>query len=358
MGVPGWVGGNYENVFKLSVDYAEPFVGAYWTYTIRPMDVNPAWTNQKWDYPHMQLGADYLYIAWNLFDQNSIWTRTVMLRWPLDALATGGAFTYNYYDQSQWFTFVPVSGAHHTMYWASNWEQPPYDRLRIWRWDEDSTAISWWTKTIVPWTPTGTGMAHCGTPNWLARTDMRVLTGARYSIYSDGIAEPRERGRKVLGWWWNVAEGGGFAHPYIEGAAFYEDTMVQLPGFLGRPYIWGSEYCFAYPSIAPNHRQDLGAVFNFSDGPDWHKPKSAYSLADDYTWAPPGWIFYGATASLAGPSDQVWGDYNTVRASHGPAYAWTAGVHVIRQAANCANCSEPVIFFFGRERDKKSWQQW
>jgi hypothetical protein len=280
-----------------------------------------------------------------------------MLRWPLDDLAAGSTFSYNYYHQTDWFTFVPVSGAHHTMYWASNWELPPYDRLRIWRWDEDSSSLSYWTKTVTAWTATGRGDMHCGTPNWLARGDMRLLTGARYSIYSDGIAEDRQRGRKVLGWWWNVAEGGSFSLPYIDGAAFYEEDMTLLPGYLGRPYIYSGSYCFSYPSIAANHRQDLGAVFNFSQAPDWHKPYVAYALADDYSVAPPGWTFYGAVASSAGPSDEKWGDYNTSRA-YQEGTTWISGTHYIPGSTNCSNCSSPLYFSFGRERDGVNFRWW
>jgi len=361
MGVPDYNPGtgNYENVFKLSVDFKDPFIGSYWTYTLSPLSVNSSWTNQWWDYPHMQMGADYLYLAWNMFNQSGYWTRTVMLRFPLDALAAGSNFSFNYYAQSDWFTFVPVSGSPHAMYFASNWEQPPYNRLRIWRWYEDSTSVSWWTKTVAAWTGTGSGDAHCGSPNWLGRVDMRLLTGARYTIYSDGIAESRQPGRDVIAWWWTVAEGGGFTHPYIEAAAFYEDTIAQLPGYLGRPYVYGS-YCFAYPSAAPNIRGDLGMVFNFADSSaGFQKPKAGYALADDYDHAPPGWSVHGIVASTAGASDQKWGDYNTVRASDGPDIAWGAGVHAITGPTNnCSECSSPISIFFGRERDKKSWQMW
>ncbi len=359
MGVPYTDGtGNYENEFRLSVDFRDPIVGGYWTYITTPMDVSAAWTNQWWDYPHMQLGADYLYIAWNMFNQAGSWTRTVMLRWPLDAIAAGAGFSYNYYAQSDWFTFVPVSGADHAMYFASNWENPPYDRLRVYRWYEDSASLTVWTKTVAAWTPTGRGDAQCGTPNWTARLDQRLLTGARYNIYNDGIAEPRQPGREILAWWWTVQEGGGFTWPYIDAAAFYEDTMGQLPGYLGRPYIFSGSYCFAYPSTFPNLRGDQGMVFNYSSGSaGFHKPGIAYALADDYATAPPGWFFYPIALSLAGPSDLKWGDYNTSRAFQRQ-HAWIAAAHYIPTATNCTNCSVPIYWAFGRERDLNSWKMW
>jgi hypothetical protein len=350
--------GSGENTFKLSVDFNAPFNTSYSTYTFSPTSVNGAWTNMWFDYPHMQLGADYLYISWNIFNQAGNFQHSLMLRFPLDALAASAGFSYNYYTNASWFTFVPVSGADHVMYFASNWDtSAPYDSLAIWRWYEDSTGLTVWVKTVPAWTATGRGDMHCGTPNWLARGDMRLLTGARYQVNSDGVAEDRQTGRIVLGWWWNVAEGSGFTLPYINGAAFYEDTMTLLPGYLGRPYVYGS-WCFAYPSFAPNSRGDLGGVFNFAKSDlGLEKPLVAYTIADDFYNAPPGWPVYGAAASNAGASDTKWGDYNTTRAFQ-LGTTWIAAAHFIPGTTNCSNCAAPLWMGFGRERDGTNFRYW
>lgn len=347
---------NGENEFKLSVEANYPFTSSYWTYTFAPSDTNPAWTNQYWNAPHMQLGADFLYIAWNLFNQSNLWVNTVILRLPLDALAAGSGFGYNYYAQADWFTFMPVSGAQHAMYFASNWDMAgaPFDSMRIWRWYEDSGSLSVWTKTVPTWTPSPRGSMHCGTPNWLGRADMRLLTAARYEINSDGVSEPRQTGKKVLGWWWNVAEGGGFSYPYIEGAAFYEDTMTLLPGLLGRPYVFSTGTCFAYPSLAPDNRGDLGGIINYSNTTNG-KPVVAITLADDYYHAPPGWFVYTAVGSGAGPSDNSWGNFNTAHAYQSGS-TWIAGTHYIPSNSNCTNCSVPLWLAFGRERDASDFR--
>jgi len=342
---------NGENMFKLSIAVNNPFETGYWIYSYYPKNVNPAWTNQFWNAPSMQLGADFLYITWNLFNQSDMWVNTVILRFPLDALAIGAGFSFNYYAQADWFSFMPVSGAEHAIYFASNWDMAgaPYDSLKIWRWYEDSGTISTWTRTVPAWTPSGRGSMHCGTPNWLGRADMRLSTGARYEINNDGISDPRQTGRKVLGWWWSVAEGGGFSYPYIEAAAFYEDTMTLLPGYLGRPYIHNSSFCFAYPSFTPDKRGDLGGIFNYSDTSSG-KPRVSLTLADDYYQAPPGWLVYGIVSSQAGPADNAWGDFNTVHAYQSGS-TWIASTHYIPSSTNCTNCSVPLFVAFGRERD-------
>ena len=99
--------------------------------------------------------------------------------------------------------------------------------------------------------------------NWAARTDDRLLTGARYAIQGTNQSIP---GRKVLGWWWNVKQGGSYPYPYVDAAAFYEDTLTLVEGWEGRPLIWNSGQCFLYPSVSSNKRSDLGVVFHYGSG--------------------------------------------------------------------------------------------
>lgn len=350
---------NVDGVNKFILGVSNDGGASFCTYTTFPTNVNSTWTGQWWDYPHMQLGADYLYIAWNMFNAAGNWTRTVMLRWPLDALDSCAGFDYNYYENTSWFTFVPVQGSDHAMYFASNWPStaPQNSRLAIWRWYEDSTSLTVWTKTVAAWSATGKGSAVCGatTGNWAGRTDQRLLSGARYMIHASNLKIP---GRNVLAWWWNVKQGGSFPRPYVDAAAFYEDNLAQLGGLQGRPYIFSTTTCFLYPSMAANKRGDLGAVVNYSSGTNL-RPAVMFALADDYTTAPPGFNANAAVQiSNARPSDNKWGDYNTARAFMPTNDTWVGGAHYIPGATNCTNCSAPVFFNFGRGRDYRSWFYW
>lgn len=320
---------------------------SFCNYSITSSAPNAAWAGTWFDYPHLQLGADYLYIATNMFNNSNSWVRTVMLRFPLDALDTCAGFNYNYLAVTDWFTFVPAQGTDHIMWFASNWPSttPQNNRLRIWRWDEDSTGLLTYDRTVATW---NTGGATCGTGgNWLSRSDFRMKTGARYMIQNNNR---KDVGRKILGWWWNSAQGGGFTQPFIDGAAFYEDNLTQVTGAQGRPYVWGS-VCFAYPSVAADTRGDIAMVLNVGNGTN-NSPSLYYALSDDYTAAPPGWAITFVRGSSFNPTR--FGDYNTARVYEPSKDTWIGSGHYV----DSSNRVAPVFFTFGRSRDYQSWNRW
>ena len=331
-----------ENRFRLGV--STDGGSTFCNYDFYPKDTNAAWTGQWWDYPHIQLGAESMYIAWNMFNATGHWTRTLMLRFPLDELNECEEFSYNYYATSGWFTFVPVQGADDRMYFASNWAmEAPDNRLGIWRWDESTSNPTFYSRTITPWSYTSRNEAICGdlSGNWAARTDDRLLAGARFkydSLYPD---------RPVLGFWWNVKQGGDFPHPYIEGVAFFEDSLTGVPGSQGRPLIYTNSTCHLYPSAASNPEGHLAMVFHYGYGANL-RPAVAFTVADTDLSTPPGFLYFLVQASKARPSDQKWGDYNTVRWLQSSPDYWSAGSHYIPQAEDCSTCAAPVYFTFKR----------
>ena len=65
MGVPNAAG---SNRFRLGV--SSNGGASFCSYDMRPTDVDPSWVDTVWDYPHVQLGADYLYMTWNMFEDD------------------------------------------------------------------------------------------------------------------------------------------------------------------------------------------------------------------------------------------------------------------------------------------------
>jgi hypothetical protein len=337
-----------SNSFRLSV-VSRRDSSSLCNYDITPGSVSADWAGWVWDYAHLELGANNLYITWNLY-QGTTFQRSVILRFPLDALDTCAGFSYRYVWTSAFFNLVQVQGAHHVMYFASNWAlSAPLNRLRIFRWPENTNDFTFVDRTVPAWTFTNRN-AVCGPApgNWAGRTDQRLLTGARYmynSLYP---------GRWVVGWWWNVAQGGSFPWPYVEAAAFYEDTLLLVPGFQGRPSIWSSSVCYLYPSVSPNVRGDFSVVFNYGT----LIPHAGFAIADPYVPAPPGYFPFGAVVGSGRPADNAWGDYNSVRPYWPTGLTWCAAAHYISGGGVCTACSTPAFWNFGRERDRLSWEIW
>jgi hypothetical protein len=346
--------GGSSNIFRLGV--SSDGAASFCFYDFSPTSVDPSWTNQWFDYPHLQVSANNLYIATNVFDAGDNFVRTLMLQLPLDSLSACAGFTFFYAWTSDWSTWVPVQGADYIMYFASNWPNSgtQNNRLGIWKWDEVDGSLSFVERTLSAWTFTSDN-AVCGsaTGNWLGRTDQRVLTGTRYRIQGSNLRIP---GRIIVGWWWNVAQGGVFPRPYVEAAAFYEDTLTQVSGAQGRPYIRGNTTCYGYPSAAANIRGDLGMVVNF--GPDAlsNNPGVAFAIADNVVVAPQPWSLTTVRNSNSRPPDPEWGDYNTVRVFQPEPHAWVAAAHY-RPSSNPAVDPSPLYFVFGRERDFNGWNR-
>jgi hypothetical protein len=116
--------------------------------------------------------------SWNMYRGNAF-QRSIIFRFPLSEMDRCAGFSYRYIWTREFFTLVPVQGAHHVMYFASNWAlSVPINRLRIWRWPENVIDFTSVDRTVPAWTPTRNN-AVCGSSpgNWAARADHRLLTG-------------------------------------------------------------------------------------------------------------------------------------------------------------------------------------
>lgn len=94
-------------------------------YDLFPSDVDIDLANSWWDYPHMALSNNYLYIATNAFNKdpspsNWYWTGTVMFKLNLDDIKSGNGIVGFYYYTNDNFNLLPVQGAGETLYFASH----------------------------------------------------------------------------------------------------------------------------------------------------------------------------------------------------------------------------------------------
>jgi hypothetical protein len=307
------VPGRDENSVKLSV--SSNGAQSWCTYTFRPTDVDPSWTTLDFDYPRLALSRNYLYLTSTLLvTGNGFATpRMLLFRMPLDQLVARGAFSYVYWTTTEGWAWAPVeNGAAEVMYLGDTLDpggDAPKGKFRLYTQPEDSTDLTYTDHDVPAWTFTDYN-GSCTVPgggNPCARGDQRITSGWLR----------RDRGRGEIGFFWNVREGGGFPHPYVDAVTFDEETQTVT----GRPFLWSPGCAWQYAAASPNDLQELGvAAFYFCDS---QGPAHAVGIADAFTPAPPGWSMFYTRVSGVSTKTMIWGDYIRVRAASDHAFAAT-----------------------------------
>src|SRR5215212_2759130 len=103
-----------------------------------PGDVNPLWSDERFDYNSAALSNHYLYITTNVFTGDAF-TRAAVFRIPLDGLASGGALTYNLFSTTQNGSLRCTQGATDVMYFGDNQFG---SQVRVFTWPESSASVT------------------------------------------------------------------------------------------------------------------------------------------------------------------------------------------------------------------------
>jgi hypothetical protein len=315
---------NGENRFRLGISKDAL---NWWFYNIKPATVNPSWKNNWFDYPQLTLGDKYVYVASNMFDQNSQYVRTILSRWDLNDLSSAAPVHFAYYWESQEFTFTPVQGATTTMYFAVHHSN---SQMKIYKWPENTLSISIYTRNIPTWEFGTRNTMTCAGPdglNWCGRSDSRITGG----FVANG----------KVGWYWNAKQGSGFPFPYVNAATFQESTM----SYIGRPLMWSGSVAWMYAYMAPRANGDLGVLAYYGGGS--YNPSLGVGVVDVYSGSPPPYTMYNVVSSTNG--SPRWGDYSRVRtwagADLGP---WWEASGYSMQGCSDNSCAEPRYVIFGR----------
>jgi hypothetical protein len=304
----------------------------YW-WDFRPVTVNANWQNQWFDYNHAALSNNYLYVASNVFSTtNDVWTRSVILRLPLDSLADGSQLSYTYFQSTSNFSLRCALGARDVMYFGSHNSNR---QIRVFAWPENVATISQRDIDVSPWQAgdyTATGPdGH----NWLSRCDPRI-TGA---WVADG----------VIGFMWSANKvGTSRPFPYVRVVRLEEDSKAVID----EPDLWNAEYAFAYPDACPNDRGHIGIAL-FRGGGNRH-PGHVVGIWDDYA---NGWSLLSTRDGTNGPADEKWGDYLACRRHAPDGLTWIATGFTL-QGGSSRTDIEPRIVHFGRKRDEGAVNRW
>lgn len=315
-----------ENRVRLGIS---PDARNWWFYNIRPTDLNPSWTNQWFDYPHLALSNNHLFFTSNMFDRDGDFIRTIIVRLPLDELANARTPIVDYYISNQVGTFTPIQGAKDTMFWAAHVDNA---HMALYKWNEASpvTGIERRIVEIPLWT-FEPALYDCPTPlednNWCARSDDRITNGW---ISGDHI-----------GFFWNVEKGGEFPWPYINSAVFNANNMT----YEGRPLLWSPDFAVLYAYASPNDNGQLGLIATFGGGEVEPSIGASINQLDDNGNLQP-WNLIPIINGTHSPTDNEWGDYLRLRLYNVTGNTWIASGYTL-QGGPDQRFTEPRVFVFG-----------
>jgi len=304
-------------------------------------DFNPqmaGFASGNWfDYPSLTVGSTYLYVASNVFrTSDDGFTGSVVMRLPLSNLAAGTGFTFNYFNSTTQGTFRFTEGSTTTMYFASFNTQT---QMRIHRWDDSSSTVFWDDINLNAFTflsRNGVAMSPDGT-NWAARADSRPLA----AYVANG----------VIGVMFMAKQDATFPYPYSVHARFNQTTRALIT----QGQIWNSNYAWLYPSAAPNASGNLAGTLQIGGGTaanGFPYPGTQLWIADDVQPLSNGTVggLYSLLNSNAGPSNNAWGDFFTVKRHKGFPNSWVASSYSLSNGQT-GSSAVPNYTWFGRGRD-------
>ncbi len=364
---------NANNTYRLAVarSQADILNNTWLVYDFTPatfgLNTPPAGASGIWlDFPDLSVSDNFLYFTANYFPRrtSNVGPPTctlacpngacpagcanctgcssigsIIARIPLSNLVQGTGFSGNFFNDTGHSSLRLTHGAHDTMYWGAHNSNT---QMAIYRWPESTTIIpapnnvnhAAYTLATPPTPVRGSYVATCaGGTNFTSNSDDRIL-GAWVA-------------NGVIGFMWDVAQGGGFALPHVEVVRFNESDRTLLPG--GQGQIFSNSIAFGYASVHPNDRGHLGGTIAFGCGGNTGNPGVAAWIADDFnnnTITP----LETLGASFGNRAQGRWGDYFATRIYSPFGNTWAGTGFTL----NTPLARDHRFVWFGRERDMPS----
>jgi hypothetical protein len=222
----------------------------------------------------------------------------VVLRFPLAALATGGALQYNYY-QSTNFSLRCTQGASGVMYFASH---NSLQQIRVFTWPEATNQISQFDINVAPWTA-GQYTAPCTDgSDWIRRCDSRITAG--YVASGE------------VGFMWTANARADRPFPYVRVIRLRD---AATPTLLSQHDIFNANYAYAYPDASPNSAGEIGIALYRGGGAQM--PGHVVGVMNRANGL---WNLAATRDGTNGPADHKWGDYLTCRRDSTNTAHWVA----------------------------------
>lgn len=294
----------------------------FWDFS--PEGVNPAWSGEWFDYNHAALSENFLYVGSNVFREiPEAFTRSVILRIPLDDLAAGQNLDFDFFSTTDNGSLRCTQGAGRVMYFAGHNSN---SQLRLYRWPEEADDVDMLDIDVTAWNAGNYDAAVPGSPNWLSRADPRI-TAAWV-------------GRGQIGFMWTVDSQANRPFPFIRTVRIDEESL----DLVDEPDLWHSQTAMAYPAAAPNRHGDVGITLSAGGGA--LHPSMVVGAWDD---AQGGWRLALTERGTNSPGDGKWGDYNACTAKSPDCLTWLASGFTL-QGGSLRQDIEPRIVHFGQQR--------
>lgn len=297
------------------------------------------------DFPDLAVSNNFLYFTANVFPliPNSAMGAcpgihpscgsgsAVIVRIPLNEISQGQPINFN-------AALIPraglrlTEGAISTMWFGA---QNTNTQIRIYRWAENSGLIIGDTVDID---------AYIAAPAALPRMNAPSPDGTDFAQFSDNRLQGAWVANGLIGFMWNVGEGGNFPLPHVEVARFFESNRIKA----SQGQVWGSTTAFLYPSVHPNDRGHLGGTIALRTANSF--PDMAVWIADDFSATITPLENLTVTTATNGPGGNRWGDYFATRRDSPYGNTWH-GSGYIQNGGTGTNNLEFREFWFGRERD-------
>ena len=288
------------------------------------------------DYPNLSATRKHLFLATNVYSRDSYGT-TLVLRTPLDALATGAPPRWRYIV-SRLGTADFSDGATDAMYFAQHLDT---GTLRVWRWEDAAEG------------PVHADVEHSAYPrtfdgfecerleslagDWCGREDQGVVTN-----------DDRPTGGWVagdtVGFAWNSPRDSeqGFPYPFVMTVLVNRHTLALEDE---RP-VWHPRYAYQYASFSPNARGDVGGIALAGGG---ERYQTCAALISDQT-TKGSWEARAADVSDSDPARDAAGDYFGIAPRSPGSNVWAASCASLRGGGAATNVAIRM-YEFGRVKD-------
>jgi hypothetical protein len=310
--------GSKPNIVRLAVAAGKDDIRSqkwrYYDFTTKDLGNE----NEAFDYPDLVLGSKYLYLSSNVYTLPGAFSRSVMLRLPLDELSQYKAFYYRYFSTADVGSLRPTHGATDVMYFGAHVD---FEKtVRVFSWPESGNDLTAKDVTVQAFKFGGATARGPDGHDWMGFSDGRI-TGAWLA-------------RNQIGFAWNAAQdadqGGNLAFPHVRVVLLDAATMATV----AEPHIWNSAFAFSYPGAAPNADGSVGISIAYGGGSSLY-PSHAVGVLNP----PPNpgekwsWQLVMTGLGVAGPQKNRWGDYLSVRTDGKDPKAWVATGYVLKDTA-------------------------